>query len=584
MNTSMPSFSCPSLPNPRYGAIARLVWGLSAVLFWTTALAAGSEGPEIHWRLVNGSPCGNPTTISCGALGQFVFSTSPFDDPPKLSEASKTGCHPPEIVAEGASYAKIYSSRSSRPHGLLPCDEGSCLAKPALGAEVLVVDWQDSHGWSVAGLVHKLVGKSVSFEQTLRVGLLNLEETDLGLGYDGVGDPEVIAQLCKIADMPARDLPLVVNMSFGRKVADGFCVNEGGLECELDNLLWHLRNELGVILVGAAGNHGNMLFPAQSASVLSAGSIEIASMRHRNTVQPAAQTPAESNVLVPGYGLFLPVDESIWSAPPGSSYAAALATGWLATSIAKDLDAFDRLVNAGTATRIHPAWVHDGYFRLEIDGQPLPGSSSATADEIVRGTVGWRPDSCPGMEFRSHRQLTISTHTPSIPPMTFDDLQAMANRPCPESRPCVPCHDLPGDPDGNPLISAASKGSDLRTHKGSQKATADGPGGPIPPLSEPVTIDLGESEGIDTDIYQLRDIYLQVGETAYSFVNTSDSALLRELEAGEVSSLEIMNPPLGFATQQAYLVFHLQVLSSIPKIADSELAISIPITNHNHNL
>ncbi len=577
MNTSrISSWSASAIPSPL--ATAFIMGCLAILLSVPTAHAADGK---IHWKRLSGPPCGSEIVISCGEVGQFIFSSTPFDPFQQQTVShglNKASCQSPMVLSQGASPVGLYGSRSQGGQQAMPCDQGSCLTENALDADVLVVDWRNAHGWSVAGVIDTVLDQSADVKaESLKVGLLDLEDSGFDLGYDGVGDPEVIAQLCKIAELPESQLPITVNMSFGRKSHVSRCDSEHSLECEIDRILHHLRDDLGVILVAAAGNHGNMLFPADSGAVLSAGSIEIASMRHRSTVKPAAQTPVNSNVLVPGYGLFLRVGSSIWSAPPGSSYAAALATGWLTTSIGGSFATWSRLANADTHTRIYPARIYPGPFYLEIDGEALPGSTSAAADELLKTSLGWRPESCPALEYRALHQLTVSSPAPTLPSLTFDDLQSLASHPCPESRPCVPCHDLPGDPDGNPLMTAATKATGFE-----DSDDAGVPSPPSPPISPPILIDLTESHGIDTKAYDLMGIYLQVGDNVYSFSDSNNSRLLEDLELGKVSSLEITNPPVGFATDQGHLVFQLSVKIPDSKILNSQFTISIPIANHNH--
>ena len=573
--------SCPPSSIPSRFVTALFVACLAALL-WVPSIQA-ADG-KIHWKRLSGAPCGSEIVISCGEIGQFVFSSTPFEPNPKAEAQSrhnplnKASCRPPLVLSQGSSPLGMYASRSEGNQEALPCDQGSCLTEGALGADVLVVDWWNSHGWTVAGVIDQVLDQPADMKaEPLSVGLLDLEDPGFDLGYDGVGDPEVIAQLCKIAELPEPQLPITVNMSFGRKVTAARCVDEASLECEIDQILHHLRDDLGIVLVGAAGNHGNMLFPAASEAVLSAGSVEIASLRHRGEIKPAAQTPERSNVLVPGYGLFLRVGASIWSAPPGSSYAAALATGWLTHSIVESFEAWTRLRSADGDTRIYPARMLPAPFYLEIDGTTLAGSTSLAADELIRTSLGWRPETCPVLDYRSLHQLEVTLLAPDLPDVTFDDLQSLASHPCPESRPCVPCHDLPGDPDGNPIMSGTTKAVGIGASD-----NADQPSPPDPPLSPPIRIDLRESHGIDTKAYDLLGIYLQVGSNTYSFSDSTNASLLGELELGKISALEITNLPVGFSTQQAHLVFLLSVNIADSEVLGHQFTISIPIANHNH--
>ena len=532
---------------------------LSLILLSEASWAAG-----LFWQRTVDDPCPNPDAISCGDFGHFAFSTSQMNAP------SAAGCSPGMTYSGSMPSVPLYSRHMSPSPVMaasLPCDHGSCFEARPEGADLLVVDWDDPHGWSVGAMISRVAGPGQA------LGLLDLQDSPLDLGYEGVGDPQVIAQLCKIADAPSHLRPNVVNMSFGRKATPSCTGSASSLECELDRLLHHLRDELGVVLVAAAGNHGDMLFPAYSDAVLSTGSLKLSKLRYHGRVEPSPETPPAANILLPGNGLFLPLpDSSIWAAPPGSSYAAAIATGWIAATLANPGEAGNPFLTTSNRTRIYPIETGRGAFMLALDGSPIEHSYVPSAVELLDQAVGWEPEACPNPLFTSHHvlQVTGPAVTRITPSQSLSDVQSLANRPCPESRPCVPCHDFPDGPDDPPLHFSQELG-------GYGKAV----GGPV--ASTSVMLDLSQSEGLDTSTYSLRGIYLRVDDTVYGFSDSADSSLLNELAAGTVTGLEIRDVPLGLETAHASLLFDVDVDPTIlPPDTDPRVEISIPIAVHGH--
>lgn len=235
--------------------------------------------------------------------------------------------------------------------GRVPCRYGSCYS--SLGELdpgqpwVAVIDWDDWHGWSVGAALQQ------ASDAFLPSVLFPLEASRFMALTRSVTDLQVLEQACAIAeevDRGGRIPPVIINMSFGRPAlaeeAGEKCRGDS-LGCQLQRVLGRLYRQpgiggLGTVLVAASGNHRLPLFPAVAPSVLSAGLIDAAAFQageHR----AAWETPlleGKSTALLPGHGLCLGYDsdpamddQPAWAAPAGSSYSAAVFSGWLSGAL-----------------------------------------------------------------------------------------------------------------------------------------------------------------------------------------------------------------------------------------------------------
>ena len=122
-----------------------------------------------------------------------------------------------------------------------------------------------------------------------------------------------------------------------------------------------------------------MLFPANSRDVVSAGALDLAYFQQTGGIRPSTQTPSDAAALMLGYGIHLSTDDkdSTWPAPPGSSYAAALFTGWLGGTLAASGHLPGPLLPPGSRwTPAVPPVPANGLV-LTLNGAPLAGSGLA---------------------------------------------------------------------------------------------------------------------------------------------------------------------------------------------------------------
>jgi hypothetical protein len=442
---------------------------------------------------------GEILTVPCGATGSFAFGQPGLRYHGRCrSNAGVTSETPAAIPVE----------RTPAYPASLPCSQGSCFSHQAGHPWVAVVDWRSPHGWSVAATIRE------ASDQRVETALYDLASGGaLESLSPSVSDLHVLVQLCALAeDVQASpdDRPVAVNLSFGRMVAPGDCARPGDpsgppstLGCAVGRVLADLAGA-GVLPVAAAGNHQEMLFPAASPGVLSAGALDLSWLERNGEVQPSGQTPGDARALMLGYGLYLSADGEppYWAAPPGSSYAAALLSGWIGGMVAGGGKLPDPATLA--AGRWTPAVPPDGEgLALAFDGAPLPGSllngPRALLDR-ARETVLSIVDSRPGFT------LTVQPGpAPTLPPLSLLHADA-GNGPQPGIDPCVPCGG------GPPSIGAeASAGDD-------------------------VTVSLSSSGGLP-DAMTLKAVYLRVGGSIYGFQGSEDPALLLPMAAGGLGRL-----------------------------------------------
>ena len=289
---------------------------------------------------------GPRSRLACGDYGVFHLGR-PLVRPGRMQALSASGYIDSPFYPRRSSAIGQEADFTSR---AVPCQYGSCYS---LLDEVdpgqpwaAVIDWDDWHGWSVGAALQQ------TSDVSLPVVLFPLDVSRFGGLGDGVTDLQVLEQACSIAeevDRGGRMPPVIVNMSFGRLAQPdefaGQCRSDS-LSCQLRGVLGHLyrhpgRDGLGTILVAAAGNHRRPLYPAVSEHVVAAGQLDLAAFEAHGLQQPSWETPQIANqpvALFPGYGLCLgyesnPADKQGWSAPAGSSYAAAVFSGWLSGAL-----------------------------------------------------------------------------------------------------------------------------------------------------------------------------------------------------------------------------------------------------------
>jgi hypothetical protein len=433
-----------------------------------------------------------PRIVHCGATGSFVLggpdlhyhgncrTTNGATETPAVIPVERTPPYPPAF----------------------PCRQRSCDNHTPGHPWVAVVDWPTEHGWSVEATIRE------ASDQLVETQLFDVTAAGaLDQWVPSVSDLHVLVQLCAVAEglkTHPGDRPLAVNMSFGRRVTEGDC-NELGptLGCAVGRVLSDLAGA-GVLPVAAAGNHHEMLFPASSPGVVSAGALDLSRFEQRQEARPSAQTPDAAAALMLGYGLYLSADGKppYWAAPPGSSYAAAFLTGWLGGTLAGGgrLPDPPALKGAHWAPSLMATTV--GGLTLALNGAPLPGSALTGPRlllERAMSTAG------PAHDPRSGITLAFQGPAPPIPELSVlhaDD----GYGPQPGVDPCVPCG-------GGPPARLAANSEDL-------------------------TIDLSSSGGLPAQM-DLVAVFLRVGKEIYCFEGSRDPSVLAALAAGTVDSLTL---------------------------------------------
>ncbi len=436
------------------------------------------------------------TEMRCGAFGRFLFGADP---PPRAPDCAggRFGYEAPAAYPAPAD--------SPPASALTPCDDGRCFdAEPGQPHWAAVVDWNDAHGWTVGETLLQ------ASDRRVRAELFDLERPDglLPSWLDEVGDAHVLAQLCTLAERlaaPGAAPPLVLNLSFGRlpKAPAGVCPEsgQGTLECEVRAVLGHLGAAHGVLPVAAAGNHGLLLFPADDAGVVAAGALDLARLGATGEVRPSRETPPAAEALVAGYGIYLASGQEptgFWPAPPGSSYAAALLSGWIAGTLVAHPSP------AAPSGAWWPLPLADGWA-LTRNGKPLPGSDLQGPSEILAAALGARPAVCAGGPAETAVVRLAESPPPALPQLSLAQLTGDENGKLPGSVICVPCHD---------------GGLGGMTGEGGQGLRVDlSRGAPLPAAYTPT------------------GLYLQVGAALHALDRSQDPALLLDLARGELGLL-----------------------------------------------
>lgn len=446
-------------------------------LLFTRVSAAG---PVAWLQLAPGcavgpAEVGEAQIVPCGGAGAFVFGGPglTYDGQcPKLGQGEEA---PALIPAE----PEPRLSPSS------PCFQGSCLGRSGR-PWVAVVDWRTQHGWSVAATVRE------ASDERVDVQLFDLADVGgIAARVPSVSDLHVLVQLCAVAEAAqAGDPPLAVNMSFGRRSDTD--TNLGGA---VARVLSYLKEREGIVTVAAAGNHHEMLFPASAPGVVPAGALDLSWLELTGEVRASAQTPPDTKALVLGYGLYLSGAKETWPAPPGSSYAAAMFTGWLGGTLAAR-DARPAL----KGERWAPVLTGKG-VALAMDGVALPGSELAGPRLFFERALEETPAP---LEKGIYATLRLDGPAPPLP--EYSVLHAdSGNGPQPGVNPCVPCH-------------------------GSGESGALGSGG------RSVFVDLSYSAGLPPAT-EMVAVLLRVGGEVYAFEGSRDPDLMTAMAAGGVEGL-----------------------------------------------
>jgi hypothetical protein len=432
-----------------------------------------------------------PQVVLCGDEGSYIFG--------KRGLAYDGECHSLDRGTEEP--APIPVEPPPRLPREFPCYQGSCLHRTGR-PWVAILDWPTAHGWSVAATIQEAADQEV-----------DVELYDLGAAGTAapwlphVSDLHVLVELCAVAEaarLHPEDRPLAVNMSFGR-LDTSHCATSGtGLCGSVGRVLSRLA-DMGIVPVAAAGNHHELLFPASTLEVVSAGALDLSHLQHSQQVMPSTQTPQGAEALMLGYGIYLSYlsahgGEAWWPAPPGSSYAAALFTGWLGGMLAGG----EKLPPVPIGARWTPIATANG-LALALDGVPLPGSELNGPRLLLERALGTM---VPVPHQKTEAALRLEGPAPPLPELSLlhaDD----GNGPQPGVNPCVPCQG-----------------------EGRQGGTPESP--------DTVFVDLSYSSGLPAQV-ELIAVFLRVGEKVYRFEGSRAPDLLAAISAGSLETLALSN-------------------------------------------
>ncbi len=484
-----------------------------------TATVAGAAA-EVAWQRRGNDPtCApqNPTptfaaaTVACGSYGTFTFGPSAAgaaatDWTPagagNCQEQVVEAIEEPRVVPGEVAFAPSVASWR-------PCDGGSCFTAAPTAPWVAVVDWHNHHGWTVGATILQAADRAVS------VALFDLGSFSLpGADPAETSDLQLIAQLCRVVTMAdAGHAPLLVNLSLGRAGAQWPCAEGPSLGCEVAGLIDHLSGQ-GVATVAAAGNHGEALFPAVYPGTLAVGALDVSHSAATGQAQRSALTPAGTAALFPGYGLVLedPASGRVYPLAAGTSYAAAIASGWLARYGAADRGRLNGLLGRAPFADLAPVETTDG-FTLKSAGLTLADARSQGGAALLRTALGRRPELFPGGDGAGTRIVTVWDLPIGIGwQHSLVRSAAALNRPSPDAEPCVPCR--------------------LRRPRRAPVATPT-------PSHEVLILELARSGGLPAD-RELTGMYLRIDGEDYVAINMLDPQLLADLRAGRLVEIEVV--------------------------------------------
>jgi hypothetical protein len=435
--------------------------------------------------------------VPCGRLGifQIVRGAGAVDgDVPVCAGALECGSETPPLypTPEGGAEEPLAAAATA----WFPCAGGSCFAgvepPPSalpVSSWVAVIDWNQPHGWSVGWTLLQVANDDPT-QPRIPAVLFDLDDPAArarGFSERGATDVHLLKKLCEIVEAvdltPGVPPPLVINMSFGRRFRTGDARNSGTcnrktLNCqiaEVETRLW-LGDPAAPAprprstLVAAAGNHREWLFPAGLDTVLPAGSLQLESFG-QGVVERSWETPdygARAQGLFPGYGLCLEqqagAGESAteWAAPAGTSYAAAILSGWLAGPL-RGPGLFDPLgpgawfpkracTAAGVCTYAlaHGGRTFGGNPRVDVLLNRVLDRASTKCGTPAAPSAGG---------VLTLKVAAVLGQSDLLPKDSFIDVVGLLKLPTPDSRPCVPCQGMSsiGSVAARPRGKAASR-------------------------------------------------------------------------------------------------------------------------------
>ncbi|ANM29812.1 hypothetical protein ABI59_09820 [Acidobacteria bacterium Mor1] len=384
-------------------------------------VCVSSADAQTTWSLLDeGCRSGQSTLeVPCGDLGVFHFGDIVVPQ----------GCSPNAQITETA---QIYPPPPTNSYLEMSIFASALPTTPS--PWTLVLDFKGDHGSSTTEMHSRMVPSGVDVVRK------RLDTNDLAPLGSVVSDFHVLARLCAVAesvDNRAGTYPLAINMSFGRASIAGDPVS--GQTCAVDSIACHLTRVIehltdgpgssGAVVVAAAGNQRDLLFPASIDMVVAASMVDTTRMIRDGLMRPAWESPASYDALFPGNSLCLDDATALAS---GSSYSTSLASGMIAHA-----RHHDPAIDPASVGRWRPLhWAPHNCYRLGLDWS-LVGPCHPEFGEIMEGLAGGYSDTCWASSF-------FSPGTEYAPPQNQPDLPGWAAwtklvGPTPEADPCLPC-------------------------------------------------------------------------------------------------------------------------------------------------
>ena len=469
-------------------------------------LPSAAFGAELSWSLYSSATCASSaTSFSCGDRGHYSIGA---EGPKKWSKAA---CSP---SAGGSEAPPVYAGTALPPAGPTPCDDGSCLGNVGSTPWVAVIDWgQEWHGEAVSWMIDEIAGPDVD------VVLFPLDGSPVAALSPGATDLQVLEQLCAVLDeVDADRAPVAVNMSFGRPPSPAtLCEFNPTLACEISAVLEDIADD-GVWLVAAAGNHQTPLFPGTHPDVMSVGSLDIETFRGGAQVAPAWQSPV-ADALMPAAALCLNHGAGAWGPPPGSSFAAAFMTSWLAASRLP----FEDPAIGGWAPIRQIFSAGPEYLLGNALGQ-FPTTSVSSIDDLLDAVRLGDVGGCHPLNFFTEPVVVSVVPRSSAPDAApIVNYRPSTNGPTPDPDPCLPCTGGWDDGPGGGGLTAPDSAEPVYKSSVQQFAVSfmDSPG--VPEELELVDVMLVRSRG---------DLYLEI-----DLPSAQHAALIADIASGVVTSL-----------------------------------------------
>jgi hypothetical protein len=484
-----------------------------------------SGAQEIHWQRTQEGCNQQRTTLNltCGPLGDYSFATSA--ERLQVSGALRRGdgC---QVEADGVETPrridKTGTSSEEAP------GSGTRAARGSGGDKLHMIDWSaGNHGaWT-----------SVIFSQGINylgwhAYFLDISLLGVALEVPEASDLHLLESLCETIE--TSPLPPVLNMGFGRLLQEEPCASNS-LTCEISHALDYLHDQ-DVILIAAAGNHDELLFPASHDDVIAVGMLDTRQYWPLGTVAPSPHTPPQANALIPGHGLmvFGPTGSGIpetipFSAPPGSSNAAAFLSGWIAEVDWDYPGALDALRHGDAKQPLSIFPGSDGFY-LQIGTDVIEESRIDRIDRVLEATFGIDQSTFEIAEYPNLYPLTIADQPSEIElPSSRPRLLTETNHPTPDSEPCVPCR-----------LGARRRGRALDTQFRAGAGIIE------------VELEVGSAAMAADGV--LNDLLLEVGGQFYALSGANYATVLADIQAGNDLVLELELPESLIEDQSLSLI------------------------------